>query len=61
LELQRGSKTRELRKQNVIELSVKNFFKSKSEVRVSGKKPRYQRFEVSEGIKSRRIEKIECD
>jgi hypothetical protein len=38
LELERGSRARELRKQSVIELSIKKNLKSKSEARVSGKK-----------------------
>ncbi len=40
MELQRGSRARELKNQSVIKLFVNNFLKSKNEARVLGKKPK---------------------
>jgi hypothetical protein len=61
LELRKGSRGRELRKQSVIELSFKKFFQFKHEVKFSGKNQGHQRSRALEGIKSMKTKKTKCD
>jgi hypothetical protein len=61
LKVQRGSRVGELRRQNMIKLSIKKFFHCRNEVRIWGKKLKCQKARVSKGMKGRRIEKTKRD